>query len=300
MTTSGAKAQGSGAADLTIGDLAERTGLTPAVLRMWESRHGFPVPRRLDSGHRRYAETDVATVTRVLRRRDAGVRLEVAIAEVSGQDAKPGGRSVAASPSVFAELRRRHPHLRTHTLAKSTLLALSWAIEDEALARAHQAMVLGAFQEERYYRAALPRWNELARVTRATVALAAFDGGDTPDAAEAAGRGRPLRVHLSETAPMRREWAVICDGPGFTAALAAWELPGQEGVPDHRRRFESLWTVEPRAVRDAALVCLRVARDAGGQVDVLLDELLETPLPAADPAAAEALLARVLTTLDPS
>ena len=31
---------------LTIGDLADRTGVPPATLRSWEARHGFPVPVR--------------------------------------------------------------------------------------------------------------------------------------------------------------------------------------------------------------------------------------------------------------
>ena len=44
---------------LTIGQLAEACGIAPATLRMWESRHGFPEPQRLDSGHRRYGEQDV-------------------------------------------------------------------------------------------------------------------------------------------------------------------------------------------------------------------------------------------------
>ena len=59
--------------ELTIGDLAERTGLSPAVLRMWESRHGFPTPRRLESGHRRYNEGDVVLIEQVLRRRQSGI-----------------------------------------------------------------------------------------------------------------------------------------------------------------------------------------------------------------------------------
>lgn len=95
--------------ELTIGDLAERTGLSPAVLRMWESRHGFPVPHRLESGHRRYTGADVELVRQVLRRKDAGVRLEVAIAEASASKA-PG------SPSIFAQLRRLHPSLAPHRL----------------------------------------------------------------------------------------------------------------------------------------------------------------------------------------
>ena len=71
MNTEAAVAQ-----DLTISDLARRTGLTPATLRAWETRYGFPVPSRRASGHRRYDERDVVLVKEVLRRKDAGVRLE--------------------------------------------------------------------------------------------------------------------------------------------------------------------------------------------------------------------------------
>src|SRR3954449_9295044 len=117
--------------DLTIGDLARRTGLTPAVLRMWETRHGFPTPARLESGHRRYDEQHVALVKQVLRRRDAGIRLDVAIVEAIGS-------TLSGTPSVFAELRKRHPHLAPYRLRKSTLLALSWALEDEFCARAER------------------------------------------------------------------------------------------------------------------------------------------------------------------
>ena len=30
--------------ELTIGDVAERTGVTEGSLRMWETRYGFPEP----------------------------------------------------------------------------------------------------------------------------------------------------------------------------------------------------------------------------------------------------------------
>src|SRR3954454_8533986 len=105
---------------LTIGDLAERTGLSPATLRMWESRHGFPVPHRLESGHRRYTEADVEAIRSVIRHRDAGTRLELAIIRAM-VEAEP------SAPSVYATLRRRHPGLGVHRLQKATLMALSWA-----------------------------------------------------------------------------------------------------------------------------------------------------------------------------
>ena len=39
-------------------------------------------------------------------------------------------------------------------------------------------------------------------------------------------------VTLPADAPMRREWAVVCDAPDLPVVLTAWELPGQNDVPD--------------------------------------------------------------------
>lgn len=254
MTTKPAPTQ-----DLSIGDLADRTGVSTSVLRAWETRHGFPVAHRLPSGHRRYAAETVAEVEQVVRRQQAGVRLDVAIAEVRG-----GGGPEA--PSVFATLRDRHPHLERPQLRKSTLLALSHAIEDEFCARASAPVLFGAFQTEERYRVSADRWAELARTARAAVVLADFTESG----------GSPVRVPLDPAAPMRREWAVVCFHAELTACLSAWELPGQRGVRDRDRRFEAIWTVEPGAVRDAAQVCARVTRASGVEVPGL-DEALEAP-----------------------
>ncbi len=284
------KKQEGDVANLRIGDLARRTGVTPEVLRVWESRHGFPRPRRLPSGHRRYTEADVILIKGVLRRRDAGTRLEVAIAEALGAPTAP-------RHSVFAELRGAHPRLEAHRLRKSTLLALTWAIEDECCARAHRATIFGGFQEERYYRRAEPRWKELARVSRAAVAMAAFRSA--PD-----GEQRPARVHLADDSPMRREWVVVCDAMDLPVVLSAWELPGQQSVADGDRVFESVWTIDPRAVRHAARVCARIAESAGSpQVAALAAELTQElagdpPPLSPDPADAASLFARVVSYVD--
>lgn len=266
---------------LSIGDLAERTGLSPAVLRAWESRHGFPQARRLPSGHRRYPEDTVAAVEGVVRRQRAGVRLDVAIAEVRG-------RQGPASPSVFATLRDRHPQLDRAQLRKATLLALSRALEDEYCARASAPVLFGAFQTEDRFRGSAARWAELARTARAAAVLADFaDPG-----------GLPVRVPLEQDAPMRREWAVVCDSADLTACLSAWELPGQGNVPDRDRVFEAIWTVEPLAVREAARACARVARSSGVEVPGL-EEALEGPVaPAPDLGSVTALFSRALAYVD--
>src|SRR3954451_12813902 len=276
---------------LTIGDLAQRTGVAAATLRVWESRHGFPRPRRRDSGHRRYDEHDVELVSQVLRRRDNGMRLEVAIAGVALAEAATG--TPPGAPSVYAAMRRLHPTLQPQRLKKSTLLALSWAIEDECCSRAEQPMIFGAFQKEAYYRAAQERWTELARVARSTMVFAAFS--HEPDLVD-----RTTMVDLPADAPMRREWAVVCDAPEYPAMLTAWELPGQSTVPDRLRLFEAIWTVEPGAVRDAARACAHAAQQLGHpEAAPLLYELAENPAP--PPVAllqAASLLNRVVAYVD--
>jgi len=276
---------------LTIGDLAERTGLSPATLRMWESRHGFPRPQRRDSGHRRYAESDVGLVMQVIRRRDAGVRLEVAIAEVAL--ALASVQSPPNAPSVYAALRRSYPSLQPQRLKKSSLIALSWAIEDECCARAESPMIFGSFQAERYYRRAEERWTELARIARSTMAFADFGESPAPVA------GTTL-VHLPDDAPMRREWVVVCDAPDYPAMLTAWELPGQSAVPDRKRLFEAIWTVEPAAVRAAARACAQVALQLGHtEAAPVLYELAENPpAPPVELLQATSLLNRVVAYLD--
>ena len=276
---------------LSIGDLAERTGVKPATLRMWESRYGFPRAQRRDSGHRRYSEADVELVRQIVRRQDAGARLEVAIAELALLQARvddPPG-----APSVYAVLRRKHPALLPQRLKKSTLIALSWAIEDECCARAERPIVFGAFEHERYFRAAEARWRELARTSRSTIVFAAVSDGAGP-------REGVSLVHLPEDAPMRREWAVVCDAKDFPVMLTAWELPAQSMVPDRDRLFEAIWTVHPGAVRDAARICAQVAVQLGHHdAAPLLYELAENPpAPPVELLNAAGLLNRVVAYVD--
>lgn len=277
---------------LSIGQLAERTGVAPATLRMWEKRHGFPEARRRDSGHRRYTGSDVRAVVEVLRRREAGIRLDVAIEQVVGRD-HAHREHRESSPSVYADLRRRHPSLNVHRLRKTTLLAMSWAIEDEFCSKADKAALFGAFQRPRFWRPARERWADLARLASATYVFADFGPG------ERMVPGVEL-VSLGPESPMRREWTVVCDAPDSPVAMTAWELPGQAAVPDRSRVFETVWTLDPAAVRDAALACASIAELAGasgsGSVRTLLEE---RPVGGGnDPGAVTAMFNRMVAYVD--
>jgi len=242
---------------LSIGDVAERAGVSPGLLRMWETRFGFPAPTRLPSGHRRYSAADIDAVKEVLARQQAGLRLDKAIATVQA------GMHVE-EPSIFAAVRSVDPRLPRQRLRKSTLMALSWAIEDEMCARGRQGYAFGAFQRGEYFAPAEERWRDLTRRSRLGMVLADFPDGRPAGVAEEDG---PIYVPLSSWTPMREEWAVVCDSPAFAAVLTAWEPPGQSRVPGNDREFEAVWTLDPAPVRTAARICVDVADAAGALPD---------------------------------
>jgi DICT domain-containing protein len=271
---------------LTIGDLTERTGVPQATLRSWESRYGFPRPVRLPGGHRRYAEPDVAAVLEVLRHRGLGLGLQAAVRRATAESLPPR--------SVYADLRRRHPELIPQLLSKTSLVALSHAIEDECCARAEKPLLFGGFQRDALLRESYARWVELARTARAAVVFA-----DLPDP-RAARPGLPIEVALPREAPLNREWIVVCDAPDLPACIAAVERPGQEAKSDSGRRFEAGWTVDPRVVRQASRQAAALADEyrPGWRTNGLavLDD--DPPSGSADLRRASGLLNRMMGYLD--
>jgi DICT domain-containing protein len=251
--------------ELGIGDLARRTGLTPQVIRAWETRFGFPQPRRTASGRRSYDEREVDRIGRVLTLKESGSRLAQAIARVVDQ-----GDTHARDLSVYGELRRLLPHLASRVMRRDVLVAISRAIEDEALARAVRPLVFGAFQREQFYLGSATRWRELARTAEACVVFADFPGAPTPGT-------HPVLVHLDQDSPLLREWAVVVRSADFSAVLTAWEVP--DGIDPSRREdrdgerlFETIFSFEPDAVRVAVDTCLAAARAAGVPEAALLPD----------------------------
>jgi DICT domain-containing protein len=254
------------AAGLTIREMAARTGVPQGTLRMWESRYGFPVPERLPSGHRRYPESQADLVKQVARDRAAGLTMRAAVERAR--------RAVApAEDSIFAALRRRRPDLTPYTLPKSTLIALSHAIEDECAARAERPVLFGSFQRERFYRHAEPRWRELALSAELAIVFADFPERRDP-------KGAPVEVPIDRSDPLGREWSLVCDAPEYAACLSAWEPPGQDAERDRDRVLETIWSVEPAVVRDAARIAQGIAARSAPELVAPIDRLLDSIPPA--------------------
>lgn len=63
----------------SIGEIAERTGITVDTVRIWERRYGKPQPVRLPSGHRRYTEEHLVWLRRVAEAMSMGHRAGAAV-----------------------------------------------------------------------------------------------------------------------------------------------------------------------------------------------------------------------------
>jgi MerR family transcriptional regulator, light-induced transcriptional regulator len=267
---------------LRIRDVVERTGITESTLRAWEARYGFPKPERLASGHRRYDEDDVEAIRRAAELREAGLPMKAAIEQARQTTERQTG-------SVFAALRRHRPELQVGRLPKRSLVRISHAFEDESAYGASDLLLFGAFQHERHYRASEARWRELSRAAELAIVFADFPKARRP-------RGGPVELPIGERAPLQREWVLVCDGGDRAACLVAWELPGQDGVEDGDRRFETIWTADRATARFAAQTCCALADD--DLVAPIRDRLNQPVPPASDELRrAEALTGRLIAYL---
>jgi DICT domain-containing protein len=261
---------------LTIKDVAEKTGIAAGTIRMWEQRYGFPEPDRTDAGYRIYSDDDVESLRRVLAYRHRGLSVPAAI-ERAHENGGPTDH-----PSIYAAVASSDHGARPQVLKKSTLVAISRAIEHETLAQAAAPLLFGAFQHEKFYREVEPRYRRISRFADCAVAFADFKGARRP-------AGGPVEIPVSLEDKLGNEWAVIVDAPGYAACLLAWEMPGvtEPGSPnDLNRRFEAIWTLDPGATRKAAQVASRLAGRADPTLGAHLDHLLadrplamETPAP---------------------
>jgi MerR family transcriptional regulator, light-induced transcriptional regulator len=262
---------------LPIREVAERTGIAAATIRMWEQRYGFPEPARTPAGYRMYSEEDVDALRRASTLRDSGLSVPAALERARAAS------GATDRPSIFGAIAGGDEPVPARRLHKRTLLAISRAIEDETLARAAGPVVIGAFQSRGNFHAVQHRYDRLARAADACVVFADFDAvRERP--------GHPTEVPIAPDEVLGNEWAVVIDAPGFAACLLAWETPESQrdtGLPDRERRFEALWTLDPRVVRRAAMVGAALAARSGAEagrrlVDVLRDRPLafEAPAPA--------------------
>ncbi|HSM81066.1 MAG TPA: DICT sensory domain-containing protein [Nodosilinea sp.] len=162
------------------------------------------------------------------------------------------------STSVVEELLTAIPQLRPSLYFKTSLTALSHAMEDHVLAGAAQSLVIASFQQERFYLQEANRYLRIAELTDQVYVLSA-------QGTSFVSRSDNYETIAFEPADaLTQEWHLVVVGASYSACLICRERspepPASGAALDQTRRFEGIWT-QDRYVsqRAAALLLHRIA-----------------------------------------
>ncbi|MBX2865782.1 MAG: GAF domain-containing protein [Leptolyngbyaceae cyanobacterium MAG.088] len=164
--------------------------------------------------------------------------------------------------SVLDELLVTLPSLRPQMYFKTSLTALSHAMEDQVLARDDKPLMIASFQQERFYRQEAHRYLRLADITPHIYVLAAAD----TKFADGDGSVRHETIAFDPEDALVHEWHLVVLGEQYTACLICREhQQGAQkpkvlsGVPDfdQSRRFEGVWTLDRHVCEQAAHILLQ-------------------------------------------
>jgi DICT domain-containing protein/nitrogen-specific signal transduction histidine kinase len=142
---------------------------------------------------------------------------------------------------------------------KSSLTALSHAMEDQVLASSERPLIIASFQRERFYRQEAHRYRRIADVTDQVYVLAA------PETDFKHHSGEYETVAFDPDDALSQEWHLVVVGRQYTACLicrenrssATQENPSPELLAmDQVRRFDGVWTSDPAVSYDAAAILL--------------------------------------------
>jgi DICT domain-containing protein/signal transduction histidine kinase len=155
--------------------------------------------------------------------------------------------------SLWLDLIRTLPHLRSQLYYKSTLTALSHAMEDLVLAgnNRDRPLILANFQQERYYHPEARRYQRIARHSDQIYVLAAPDSAFTDDSVPY------TTIALNPDDTLAQEWHLIIISQRYTACLVCQEYASPIDVDiDSARQFKGIWTFDRTVSLQAARLLL--------------------------------------------
>lgn len=160
--------------------------------------------------------------------------------------------------SVLSELQQALPHWRPQMFFKSSLVALSHAMEDQVLASNEAPLVIATFQQERFYRQEAHRYRQIAAKSEQVYVLSA------PETEFRNHSGEYETIAFDATDALSQEWHLVVIGEQYANCLICREcstagadnLPDDELAVDTQRRFEGIWTFDRQVSGVAAQILL--------------------------------------------
>ena len=158
------------------------------------------------------------------------------------------------STSLVTELLGQLPHLRTQIYFKSSLTALSHAMEDQVLATSDPPLVIASFQQERFYRQEAHRYRRLGKKSSHIYIFSA------PDTSFSENEQTCTTINFEPEDVLAQEWHLAVIGKTFSSCLVCRECPQNETQPaialDSARRFEGIWTFDDQVTQVATSLLL--------------------------------------------
>ncbi|MEG5173962.1 DICT sensory domain-containing protein [Microcoleus sp. B3-D7] len=161
--------------------------------------------------------------------------------------------------SLLAELLQALPQLRAQIYFKSSMTALSHAMEDLVLAGSDdEPLVIASFQRERFYRQEAHRYRRIASRSSQVYVLAAPET-DFKNASEC-----HETVAFAPDDGLSKEWHLVVLGQQYSTCLICQEkivpIDNQDDrgplLMDQARRFEGIWTFDREVSSKAAALLL--------------------------------------------
>ena len=164
---------------------------------------------------------------------------------------------MSISKSVVTQLLQSHQSWRPQMYFKSSLTALSHAMEDLVLASSDAPLVIASFQRERFYRQEAHRYRRIASKTSQVYVLAApeTDFKNSSDVYET--------IAFEPTDALANEWHLVVVGENYASCLFCQEKTASSpqnkhnSAMDNTRRFEGIWTFDRQVSIDAAKIMLK-------------------------------------------
>jgi len=155
------------------------------------------------------------------------------------------------SPSVLTELLQIQPRLRQQMYFKSSLTALSHAMEDQVLAETTggDPLIIAAFQRERFYRQEAHRYRRIAEKSQQVYVLSA------PETEFKNSSELHETIAFTPDDALAQEWHLVVIGHNYASCLICRERPTQDKW-DNNRRFEGIWTFDREVSQGAGGILL--------------------------------------------
>ncbi len=152
--------------------------------------------------------------------------------------------------SVLKELLQVFPEWRLQMYFKSSLTALSHAMEDQVLADQDPPLIIASFQRERFYRQEAHRYRRIAEQTNQVYVLSA------PEAEFKHSSDVYETVAFDSDDALSQEWHLAVIGSHYASCLICRERIPSTAI-DNNRRFEGIWTFDRHVSQIAADILLR-------------------------------------------